>query len=145
MKLERELGGYSRWVTRLYGSFKTNGTGAPDTFRDGHSGLIKSVVRDSAGHFTVTLADTLKQMPFTALTVVDKCHITTADPPVKVCQANIVTDSWNTSTKTFKIIVMKTGTVGGAAAAPVEDDPDSGVRIGFELLGSISSVGKDAA
>jgi len=42
-------------VVRLYGSFQTNGSSAVTVIRDGHSSIISSVTRISAGLFEVTI------------------------------------------------------------------------------------------
>lgn len=143
MKLERELGGYSRWMARTFGSFRIS-AGAADRIRDGKSGLIKSVTRNAAGKYTVALADGLTVKP--SMFVLEKVGITAASStPTKVCQAHYVDGSWDSTAKTFDLLILETGTVGGAAAAPVVADPDDGCRVYFELVGSISSVGTDAA
>lgn len=142
MKTEKEAGGYSRQIVRLHGSFQINGTTTPDVIRDGKSKLIKSVSRDAAGKFTVTFND---HGVLPALLTSERATISTTNSPTKVCEARVVVGSYSQSSRSFQIVCIKTGTVGGSAAAPVVDDPDDNDRVNFELVGSLTSAGKDAA
>jgi hypothetical protein len=142
MKLAPEHGGYSRSIVRLMGSFKPEGTSAPDVIRDGKSSLIKSVAYNSAGNFTVTLAD---HIPLPSKLITARAYVESAAAPTNVCVAHVVVSSYSQSARTFQIQVIKVGQIGGSAAAPVVSNPDSGDRVGFELTGSYTSAGTDAA
>lgn len=136
MQTEKERGGYSRSVIRLCGSFQINGTSAPDVIRDGKSALIKSVARDSAGVFTVTFNDygTLPKRLISELAT-----LSTKAAPTKMCVASVVVDSYSQSTRSFKIVTIQ---MSGTEAVT---DPDDNDRVNFELVGSLSSAGTDAA
>lgn len=131
MKTEAERGGYSRQVIRLEGSFQTNGASAATVIRDGKSALVKSVVRDSVGLYTVTLND--------YGTLPSKLISERADLSVAAAgsgsQANIVAGSYSQSSRSFKVVVS---TAGSAADT-------TGLRVNFALVGSLSSAGTDAA
>lgn len=131
MLTTQDRGSYSRGVVRLAGSFQTNGTGAPTVFRDGRCALIKSVVRVSAGLFTVTLNDIglFPQRPIT-----EDAYVSVAAGGTAML-ANEVNDSYNRATRSFQIV---TSTAGTAA------DPPSGTRVGFTINGSLSIAGIDA-
>lgn len=140
MKLEKELGSYSRWIVKEYISFRTNTTSAPDQIRDGKTGLVKSVVRTSAGLYTVTLRTDRPSI---------KTHITVhasigqpanTAPTQPVGAVAFVDGSWNQAAGTFQVLVTDCNNTTPAAV-----DPDAHTRIYLTLTGSISSVGTDAA
>ena len=58
----------------------------------------------------------------------------------------MVRASYSQSARTAQIVVYTVGDVAGSAYAdPVVDDLNDNDRINFELIGSISSAGTDAA
>jgi hypothetical protein len=143
MKTEREAGGYARQVIRLMGSFQINGTSTPDVIRDGKSALIKSVVRDSAGLFTVTLND---HGTLPSLMITERAWASPKSSPVKVVDAGVVVGSYSQSTRSFQIqtnVIADTGA--SSYTDPAVGDPDDNSRINFELVGSLTSAGTDAA
>lgn len=142
MQLEREIGGWGRSVIRLKGGFRINGTSDPDDIRDFNSNMIATVVRTSAGLFTVTLASPANG-GFTALP--EKVFIT-ADlaqvaGPAVWSRAHYVVDSYVQATGVFQIQVLKATASGDTADAA--SDADDNDYVTFELVGSISSVGTD--
>lgn len=136
MKTVPERGGYGIEMVRYYGSFTTNGTGAPNDIRCARSAAILSVIRVSAGLFTVTF------QPYTASGMVLPSKEVYIDVGVSgkssgvtnAVSAKYVTGSYSQTNRSFQIITM----VGTAAT-----DPDSGDRVMFEMLGSQSSAGTD--
>lgn len=143
MQLQKELGGYGRYITRELLSFRYNSTGPVlDRIRDGKSGLVLSVTRDSAGLYTVKVR---KDRPYPPRHIVVNVSLHQAAAPTKYCDAHYVVDSWDTSAAgyiSFKVQVIKRAT---EAVAFVASDPDTGDRICVELVGSVSTVGQDAA
>lgn len=138
MKLEKELGGYSRWIIREYLSFRTNGTSAPDRIRDGKTGLVKSVTRVSAGLYTVTMNTARPTLPLHIAINVSLWEVN--KPPTQAARVSYVSGSYSQSAGTFQVQVVDCNN-----STPAAVDPDSGARISVELIGSISSVGQDAA
>lgn len=138
MKLEKELGSYSRWITKEYISFRTNGTSAPDRIRDGKSQLCLSVTRVSAGLFTIALRTNRPsiKLPITAHATLSEVNV----PPTQAARCSYVEGSWNQAAGTFQVQVVDCGNTTPAAV-----DPDSGCRICVQITGAISSVGTDAA
>jgi len=133
MVLQQECGGYARGEPiRLYGSFTTRATSAPDQVRDGNSKIV-SVVRTSTGLYTVTLD---KGFPIPEKLVHAEAQLHTTATPTVFASAKYVTGSWSQSARTFQIVTTTSSAVA---------DPDTGDRISFELVGSISSVGTDPA
>src|SRR5579871_2861104 len=105
MMLERELGGYGKSIVRLYGSFQTNGTGAPSVIRDGLTHIV-GVVRNSAGLYTVTLAQTVAQVtpdyfPIPKIPIAIDVTLESSATPTIIAQAYYVGGSWNPSARTF--------------------------------------------
>lgn len=143
MKTEQEHGGYGKGVLRIYGSFQINGTSNPDVIRDGNTNLIESVVRDSAGLFTVTLRE--------GATLPARCVTEDAWPspigtPVKVVTCGIVVGSYSQATRSFQVQTnIVASTAYSAYTDPAVGDPDDNSRVNFELVGSRLSVGTDAA
>lgn len=136
MKLEKELGSYSRWIQHEYLSFQTNGASAPTVIRDGKTGLVKSVTRVSAGLYTVALRTDRPTMKYQISPVVSLTQINV--PPTQGSDAYFVEGSWNQSAGTFQVQVTNgTGTT--------NVDPDTGCRVAVRLVGSIRSVGTDPA
>lgn len=122
----------------MYGKFRINGISNPDNVRDGSSDYISTVVRTSAGLFTVTIA--------TGFTIPDKlvyscAHLQQAANPTVWSRAHIVRDSYSKVTRTFQVQVLKaTATADTADAASDADDND---LVSFWLTGSIDSIGTD--
>lgn len=145
MQAFKEDGSNVRRKFTLEGSFKYGASGnTVDTIRDGHTGIVSGVTRTAAGKYTVQL-DTTTKYPVPTRFVSEMVRVSTGSAPSKVCQAQYVQGSWDPAAKSFQIINLVLGTVGGAAAAPVVGDPDDGQRIMFRLVGSLSSAGTDAA
>lgn len=141
----KEDGSNVRRAVKIRGSFKYTAAGnLVGVIRDGHTGLITSVTRTAAGKYTVQL-DTSTKYPVPTRFVTERVNVSTAAAPTKVSKAYAVHGSWDPVAKSFQIINVVLGTIGGAAAAPVIGDPDDQVRIAFELCGSVSSAGTDAA
>ncbi len=135
MKLEKELGSYGRWVIHEYLSFRTNVTAAPDQIRDGKTGLVRSVTRTSAGLYQVTLRT---DRPTVTRYITAEASLTaplTTAPTQAVDNVQVV-DNWDPVAGTFSILVVHDSTA---------VDPDDNTRINIHLVGSISSVGTDAA
>ena len=131
MKTTTDRGGYSRGVITLEGSFQTNGAGAVTLIRDGKSALIKSVVRNSAGLFTVTFND-FGLLPSRLIS--ERAELSVAAGGT-ASLASVVKDSYSQSARTFQIV---TSTAGAAADT-------TGLRVNFALRGSLMSAGTDAA
>lgn len=139
MVVTEEKGGYARGqVVRLHGSFRINGTSNPDAVRDGNSDCIASVVRNSAGLFTVTFD---AGFPLPERLVSGRVSIFRAAVPTQiVTECHLVVDSYSMVTRAFQIAC-----VDGADGTNAAVDPDDNDMISFELVGSISSVGTDPA
>lgn len=132
MKTTQDRGSFSRGIIHLRGSFVINGTSNPTVWRDGKSALIKSVVRNSAGLFTVTFND-YGNLP--AKLITERAALSPAATGTATL-ANVVNSSYSQSARTVQIVTS----AAGAAA-----DPATGLRVSFELSGSTSSAGTDAA
>lgn len=137
MVLTQEKGGYARGqVVRLHGSFRIDGTNDPDEIRDGNSSCVASVVRESAGLFTVTFD---AGFPLPEKLVSGGCKLWRAAVPTQeISECNLVVDSYSQSTRSFQVAC-----VDGADGSNGAVDPDDNDMISFELVGSISSVGTD--
>ena len=145
MKLEKELGSYGRWIVTDRLSFRTGHggvTNAPDQIRDGKSGLVTSVVRNSAGNYTVTLSVNRPTTP-RHLTVHATLSQKNTTPTQQATGAHYVDGSYSQSAGTFQIQVLGPTNSSTTTLAPV--DPDQDCRINVTLVGSIRSVGQDAA
>ena len=129
----------------LEGSFLVNGTSDPDGIRDFNTNLIDTVVRTSAGLFTVTLADYAR--PWIPAQINGKAFIMPVDAtPVLVCACQVVEGSWSPVTRSFQILTTVVADTGASAYFdPAPGDPDDNSRICFEIVGSISPTGQDAA
>jgi len=139
MVLTQEKGGYARGqVVRLHGSFRIDGTSNPDVIRDGNSAYVASVTRVSAGLFTVKFD---KDFPIPEILTSWKISMARAAVPTQeITECNLVVDSYSMSARTFQVACVD-GSDGSNGAV----DPDDNDMIGFELVGSISSVGTDPA
>lgn len=135
--ISQEKGSYAQpGVVRIYGSFQTNAAAAPTVIRDGNSRIIASVVRTSAGLYTVTL-DT--GFPIPERLIAAGAHLHSSATPTIIAQANYVTASYSQSARTFQVVVYHT------SGTPGVGDPDTGDRVSFELVGAIISSGTDPA
>lgn len=143
MQLSPEKGTYGRYIIREMMSFRFNSTGPVlDRIRDGKSGLVLSVTRDSVGLYTIKMR---KDRPYVTggKYVHLNVHLSQVAAPVAYCDAHYVEGSWAVAADgiTFKVKVFKRAT---DLVAAVASDPDSGDRIHIELVGSYVSVGQDA-
>lgn len=128
----------------LKGSFLINGTSDPDGIRDGNTNMISSVVRNSAGLFTVTFADFARNL-LCDQPVTENAWLNPNDAtPTLVCACGVVDGSYNRTTRSFQILTTKVADVGAAAYFdPAPADPDDNSRVCFEISGSILPIGKD--
>lgn len=129
----------------LEGSFLINGTSDPDGIRDFNTNLIDTVVRTSAGLYTVTLADYAR--PWIPAQINGNAYIMPVDAtPVLVCSCQVVEGSWSPVTRSFQILTTKVADVGASAYFdPAPADPDDNSRVCFQIIGSMSPAGQDAA
>lgn len=140
MILTKSLGGFVRDKVYLEGSFRIDGTNNPDEIRDGNSNLIASVVRNSAGNFTVTFATPENGGP-TALPyeLIDwRIDIAQAAAPTAFVKPHLVVDSYSSVTRDFDIQCID-------FATPSATDPDDNDMISFVLVGSLSTSGTDTS
>lgn len=134
MRYFEESNSYVPQEAHLVGSFRINLATTPDDLRDGNSNMLLSVTRVSAGLFTVTFDPTCRPIPEKDVSI-DAWLMPIDVTPVAIV-VGALADSWNPTTKSFQIICS-------AAATGVATDPEDNSRICFEVLGSISPVGKD--
>lgn len=140
--------------TRQYGSnvvthrlsFRFVNTTTFDRVRDGKSGVFAnpggSIVRNSAGLFTITLST---KCPAPLLELTGNVQIEhAAGLPTVFLQGWIVKDSWNTATRSFQIQLLQLP-VGAAYVQPAVADPAANDRVVIEFTGTISTSGKDPA
>lgn len=142
--LQQELGSYDgRDMVRFYGSFQVNGTSDPDLIRDGKKNQI-TVVRSNTGLFTVTIGG---EFPLPERLVYEAAHLSCAAAlTAKAQTCHIVRGSYSQAARTFQIVCYTVGDVAGSGYAdPVVGDPNDNDRINFELIGSVTSAGVDAA
>lgn len=139
MILNTEKGGYCMGTpVRLCGSFRIDGTDDPDVIRDGRSHSVASVVRESAGLFTVTFD---AGFPIPERLVSWKVDMARAAVPTQeISECHLVVDSYDPATRSFQV-----ATVDGVDGSNAAVDPDDNDMIAFELFGSINSAGTDAA
>lgn len=142
--LEKDYGSYDgRQMVTFRGSFQTNGASAPSLVRDGKTALY-TVTRVSAGLYEVTITE---GFPLPERLVTEHVSISRAATVAgKAMEVYIVKDSWNQSTRKFRIVTIVAGDVAlSAYTDPAVGDPDTGERINFTLVGSITSAGTDNA
>ncbi len=142
MQLQKELGSYGRYIIHERLSFRFNSTGPVlDRVRDGKTGLVVSVTRDSAGLYTINMR---KDRPYVTSGKYITVHpsLSQVAAPTKYCDVHYVEGSWSSSGTyvTFKVKVFQRATEAVAAAAA---DPDNGDRISITLTGSVNTVGQD--
>lgn len=139
MVLNREKGGYYLGaVMRFGGSFRIDSTNNPDVVRDGNSNCIESVVRESAGLFTVTFLGGQQAFPLPSKLTSWKVDLAQGVAPSQACKAHYVVDSYSAVTRTFQIQCWDFET-------PSAVDPDDNDMIAFELVGCLDTAGTDAA
>jgi hypothetical protein len=148
MEVHPDKGSYSRYVIHERLSFRYNSTGPVlDRIRDGKTGLVKTVTRDSAGLYTIKIR---ADRPYVAggkyITV--HASLSQVAAPTVYADVHYVEGTWATGNDadgskyiTFKVKVFKRAT---DVAAAVASDPDNGDRISVTLSGSYSTVGQDA-
>lgn len=131
--LKQFWGTYITAEVTIHGSFRINGQLTPDDIRDGNTNVIKSVVRDSAGLFTVTFDDNI-QVP--EKLVDEGADIQQAAAPTNLARAHIVRDSWSMAGKSFKVAVRK-------VTDNTASDADDNDRVTFRVTGSFMGIGVD--
>lgn len=148
MILNGESGGYANGVVvRLCGSFKYTAAGnLVDTIRDGHSFCVSSVTRVSAGLYELTFD---AGFPIPERLITARAWVNQSAVVGKILVASVVesgTGAYSQSTRKFRIQTVIVGDVAlSAYADPAAGDPDDQARIGFELVGAITSNGTDLA
>lgn len=141
-----DWGGYIVGIMKVEGAFRINGTSDPDAIHDGGTNVVKSVVRNAAGVFTVTLETAKNGVPYIPAQVLRcPCDATASDTtPVRTVQPQYVTNSWNPVTRSFQIVTMLVGNVAASAYFDViPEDPDDNTWVSFELRGPASPAGND--
>lgn len=141
-----DWGGYIVGIMQIEGAFRINGTSDPDAIHDGNTNVVSSVVRTSAGIFTVTLASAKNGVPYIPSQVLRcPCEATASDTtPVKTVVAQYVTGSYSASARTFQIATVKVGdTAASAYFDAVPDDPDDNTWVMFCLRGPVSPASND--
>lgn len=127
-------------------SFRFVNSATIDRIRDGRSGVFTSpggsVVRDSAGLFTITLSSKCPapKLELTGNVIVEHA----AGLPATFVQGWIVKDSYSVATRSFQIQLIQLPT-GAAYVQPAVADPGANDRVVIEFTGSISDSGKDPA
>lgn len=137
---DNDWGGYIVGLMNIKGAFRINGSSNPDAIHDGNTNVIKSVTRDSAGLFTVTIDSAKNGVPYVPAQVLGMpCWASASDStPVKTVVPQYVTDSWDPATRTFKIVTVMVGDTGASAyfdAVPA--DPDDNTWVGFTFEGPV--------
>lgn len=131
-------GSYSPSQLKMVGAFKTVTSGNPTVLRDGtkvaSDKKMFTVVRESAGLYTVTFNDNVRVpvLPF-----IDADLHQAVTPTVKA-KVHVVNDSWDASEKSFQVKILK-----DSDASAV--DGDAGDTVVFKIDGAIDSVGVDPA
>lgn len=145
-----DWGGYAVGTMHIKGAFRIDGANSPDAIHDANTNVIKSVVRDSAGVFTVTLETARNGVPYIPAQILGAlCWASASDiTPVKTVVPQYVTGSWNKTARTFQIVTVLVGDTGASAyfdAVPA--DPDDNTWVGFTLEGVVppSSTDKTTA
>lgn len=127
-------------------SFRFVNTTTFDRIRDGRSGIFTnpggSIVRNSAGLFTITLSSKCPapQIELTGFVSIEHA----AGVPATFLQGWIVKDSWNASTRSFQIQLLQLP-VGAAYVQPAVADPAANDRVVIEFTGTITDAGQDPA
>lgn len=122
------------------GMFRLNGTSNPDNFRDGNTGDIESVTRNSIGNFTIKLRNTAGfTLPTKLLAHDAKLH--QAANPTNWARAHYVKDSYSQSARTFQIQILQANAT--ADTADKASDADDNDLVSFCIEGCIDSIGTD--
>ena len=142
MILNTNKGSYMRGVPiTLKGSFVVPAvvTNSPTVLRDGGSKCITSVVRVSAGLYTVTFD---AGFPIPERLVASRIdHAPATAVPALDVTAKMLATSYSMTTRSFQIqLTVPTGATTQAAS-----DGITGDVVSFSLHGSISSIGTDPA
>lgn len=143
-----DWGGYIVGIMQIEGAFRINGSSDPDAIHDGNTNVIKSVVRDNAGLFTVTFETAKNGVPYVPSQVLRcPCEATASDAtPVKTVVAQYVTGSYSAATRSFQIATVVVGDTGASAYFDaVPGDPDDNTWVSFCLRGPASPVANDFA
>lgn len=128
-------------------SFRFVNTTTIDRIRDGKSGVFTnpggSVVRNSAGLFTITLSSKCPA-PY-SLELSGNVQIEhAAGVPGTFVQGWIVKDSYNRATRSFQIQLLQLP-VGASYVQPAVADPGANDRVCVEFTATLSSAGADPA
>jgi hypothetical protein len=118
-------------VAVLYGQFAVGASGAPTLSAQASKG-IKSVVRNSAGKYTVTLQDSYAAFLWGAAQILDA---TNSDPTAVGCTAKVNAASVSGATPTFVVTFYETAT------PFTPQDPRNGATVYLKLELRNSSVG----
>lgn len=108
---------HAKYVVELAFGFRINGVTTPDGFRDGKANLIQSVVRNSAGLFTVTFKTGFR-IPF-QITHAD-VGVQQAAAPTADVQGYVVRDTYNPTARTVQVATRVTNT--GVVGDPDDND-----------------------
>jgi len=106
---------------------------------DSNSGMIESVTRDSAGLFTVLIAEGIQTLPDKMN--YENAEIQQAANPTVWSKAHVVRDSYDATARTFQIKVLKATAAGDTTDAA--SDADDNDTISFWLRGAIDPIGVD--
>lgn len=141
-----DWGGYAIGTMNVKGAFRIDGANNPDAIHDANTNVIKSVVRNSAGLFTVTLETARNGVPYIPAQVLSiPCWASASDAtPVKTVIPQYVTGSWSAATRSFQIVTVLVGDTGASAyfdAVPA--DPDDNTWVGFTLEGVVPPSSTD--
>jgi hypothetical protein len=141
-------------ITKQYGdnvithrvSFRFVNTTTFDRVRDGKSGVFAnpggSIVRNSAGLFTITLS---AKCPAPLIEITGRVDVEhAAGIPTIFNQGWIVKDSWNQAARSFQIQLIALP-VGAAYVQPTVSDPNVNDRVCIEFTAPIGTAGKDPA
>lgn len=128
-------------------SFRFVNTTTFDRIRDGRSGVFTnpggSIVRNSAGLFTITLSSKCPApiaRELTGFVAIEHA----AGVPGTFLQGWIVKDSYSQATRSFQIQLLQLP-VGAAYVQPAVADPGANDRVVIEFTAPISAAGSDPA
>lgn len=125
IETHNDVGQHAKYVVELAFAFRINGVTTPDGFRDGKANLLLTVVRNSAGLFTVTFKPGFripKQLTFGV------ANVSQAGAPTADVDAYVVRDTYNPATRVVQVAtrIVNTGVVG---------DPDDNDIVNVYLRG----------
>jgi len=124
---------YARRVLILRGRFRINGTTTPDEIRDGKSGIVLSVARNSAGLFTVTLKPSF---PIPKQATFSMAALQQAAAPTAYAVAAMVRDTYDPVARTFQVATRR-------ITGPATNDPDDNDVVDFTIIGPAIDAFKD--